>query len=290
MFEKLYYIAIDFRSIFHKDRSKRIKKSSLLFLYAKLRGKLFLAKTFGVRFRKESFLNFQASFFDYKDFFALWREIFLWENYYFETANQAPFIIDAGSNIGMSVLFFKFLYPRSRILCFEPDANACALLKKNITDNGLKDVEVHNAALGSAEEKIFLYRSVYDLASPGSTVSEDMYRDDKEEKVEVSCLRLSKFMDNTEIDFLKIDVEGSEYDVFHDITEKLNLVKALSIEIHYAYTRKKGGISSILKILEDAGFSYAVTSAQAHHFSFIKDPTMQWSIMLDAQKDTVVHG
>lgn len=49
----------------------------------------------------------------------LLHEIFAAKNYAFKTTNPTPFIIDCGSNIGVSIVFFKYLYPQAHILSFE---------------------------------------------------------------------------------------------------------------------------------------------------------------------------
>src|SRR5262245_40303470 len=41
--------------------------------------------------------------------------------YDFRTQDDEPLIIDLGANVGLSVWFFKSLYPRSRVIAFEPD-------------------------------------------------------------------------------------------------------------------------------------------------------------------------
>ncbi len=64
------------------------------------------------------------------------------------TEKVNPFTVDPGSNIGMSILFFKTIYPQARITGFEPSKATCELLKRNIAANGLTRVEVHQAALG----------------------------------------------------------------------------------------------------------------------------------------------
>ena len=51
----------------------------------------------------------------------LFREIFVGGIYMFECNTDRPIIVDCGSDIGMSILFFKRLYPKARIIGFEPD-------------------------------------------------------------------------------------------------------------------------------------------------------------------------
>ena len=51
----------------------------------------------------------------------LYEDIFINRVYEFEASRPDPRIIDCGSNIGMSVLYFKHVYPEARIVGFEPD-------------------------------------------------------------------------------------------------------------------------------------------------------------------------
>ena len=77
----------------------------------------------------------------------MYNEIFLSDDYYFETSNPSPLIIDCGSNIGFSVLYFKKLYPLSRLIAFEPNPNTFKLLEKNISQNAIQEVTLYNTAL-----------------------------------------------------------------------------------------------------------------------------------------------
>lgn len=67
----------------------------------------------------------------------LFREIFIEPSYFFRTERPHPLIVDCGSNIGMSVIFFKLLYPDARVLAFEPDPAPFELLEQNIRTNGM---------------------------------------------------------------------------------------------------------------------------------------------------------
>ena len=82
----------------------------------------------------------------------LFKEIFADACYFFRTETETPTIFDCGSNIGMSILFFKKLYPKARITGFEPDRVTFETLQKNVVGNALSDVTVHCYALGSSNE------------------------------------------------------------------------------------------------------------------------------------------
>ncbi|HJS54352.1 MAG TPA: hypothetical protein VJ765_07410, partial [Chitinophagaceae bacterium] len=54
-------------------------------------------------------------------FVAGYEEIFKRENYKVAFSNNKPFIIDCGSSIRLSIIYFKTSYPQSKIIAFEPD-------------------------------------------------------------------------------------------------------------------------------------------------------------------------
>ena len=58
---------------------------------------------------------------DGPSFYAGYREIFIQELYRFETSNPAPVIIDCGANCGLSVVYFKQLFPAAKIVAVEAD-------------------------------------------------------------------------------------------------------------------------------------------------------------------------
>jgi len=184
------------------------------------------------------------------------REIFEERQYLFETDNAAPFVVDCGANIGMSILYFKDIYPEARILAFEPDPAAFACLRENVTGNALSNIQLENAALASMEGETDFF---YDRADPASLrmsiVRERMPRDKKT----VRAVRLSRFLDE-EVDFLKLDVEGAELDVIRELadTGKLRLVRQMLVEYHHHIVRTHDGLSKFLALLEEDGFGYQI--------------------------------
>src|SRR3989344_2295303 len=74
-------------------------------------------------------------------FAGLFNEIFLEETYYLAPTHEPLAVIDAGANIGLSLLYIKLQVPRARVQCFEPNPAARAMLERNIAANGWKDVQ-----------------------------------------------------------------------------------------------------------------------------------------------------
>ena len=192
----------------------------------------------------------------------LYREVFAERDYWFATDNPRPVILDCGSNIGMAILFFKALYPDARITAFEPAPWACAAIEETIGANGLRDVTVHNAALAESDGTLELF---HDPSHPGSAVMSVFRERMPGETVRVPAVRLSSHVAGP-VDFLKLDVEGSELAVLRDLAAsgKLALIRQMVIEFHHHLSPTVDNLSECLAILERNGFGYQVTSGQVH--------------------------
>src|SRR5438067_450203 len=81
------------------------------------------------------------SYIDEQEFDILWNEIFRVNQYVFSSKTDTPFIIDCGSHIGMSVLYFKRRCPQAQIIAFEPNPQTFQILERNIRQNHLQDVQ-----------------------------------------------------------------------------------------------------------------------------------------------------
>ena len=79
------------------------------------------------------------------------KEIIEKNIYQFKSSNDSPVIIDCGANIGMSVVYFKRLYPKSKLIAFEPDPTLFEMLSKNIKNFNFDNVELKQAAVWTNE-------------------------------------------------------------------------------------------------------------------------------------------
>ena len=237
----------------------RLSRTSIFLAYLKLILKSFLfVLILRIKLTKENLFGFKVRFFSYPALIMMFDEIFIKKEYYFNSEKKNPFVIDCGANIGLATLFFKKLYPQSRIIAFEADVKAFELLKQNVENNRLKNVELHNKALYNKEGKIKFY---YDPKNPSSlAMSTEKKRMDKAAAV-VSSTTLSSHI-NEEVDFLKMDIEGAEGIVIEEMSSKnkLRLIKEMVIEYHHHIDKKKDNLSKILGILEKNNFGYHISS------------------------------
>ncbi|GGM78777.1 hypothetical protein GCM10010967_08120 [Dyadobacter beijingensis] len=184
----------------------------------------------------------------------LWqhKEIFADEFYHFETSQPQPVVFDCGANIGMSVLYFKKLYPKARVLAFEAEPAIASLLRQNLESNGVQDVEIVDKAVWTNEDGIWFGSESADSSSIYST----------SQKRKIASVRLKDYLENEgRIDFLKMDIEGAEIDVLNDCRASLGNVQNLFVEFH-SYIGNAQGLADVVKVFEENGFRYYVDTNQ----------------------------
>ena len=175
------------------------------------------------------------------------KEIFGDEIYKFSCCNDCPIIIDVGANIGLSLIYFKNLFPNARITAFEPDPFIFKALKHNIESFVLKDVTIHESACFGVSKTLSFSQ---DHADGGRVRLKSVNK----KAIKVNAVKLSEYLQDT-VDFLKIDAEGSELSILQECQGKLKNVRNLFIEYH-SYTDYKQSLSKILSIVEKSGFRY----------------------------------
>ena len=220
--------------------------------------RVFFLHRFDGRNQLANILGYKVKFLDYDLLAFLFKELFIENNYYFNAQKSDPLIIDCGSNIGMSILYFNTLYPKSRIVGFEPADIAFLCLKENIKNNLLDSVTVYNVALSDKEGFTELY---YDPEHPGSLYMSIIPERFPKHKRRVEASLLSKYIEE-EIDFLKIDIEGAELSVLQEICSagKIYFVQQMVIEYHHHIKAEWDYFSRILGVLENVGFGYQIES------------------------------
>lgn len=199
---------------------------------------------------KINFFNHPIKIADSASTLFLNNEIFGLEIYKFNTNNLNPLIIDCGANIGLSIIYFKNLYPNSKIIAFEPDKKIFNFLEFNIKSFNFNNVELINKGLWKEENTLKFF-------SEGADGGRIAIEDDSNNIISIETLKLSSYLKNNKVDFLKIDIEGAETDVLIECQEYLKNVENIFIEYH-SFSNERQRLSSILKILEDNNFRYYI--------------------------------
>lgn len=187
------------------------------------------------------------------DLYHSLEEIFS-DKIYLQNLPANSYVLDCGSNIGLSVLYLKSLCPTATIEAFEPDAANFSLLKKNVEHNKLGSVNLHQKAVWN-ENTTLIFENKGSLASKVDI--------NATEGTKVEAARLRDFI-NKDVDFLKIDIEGAEYPVMKDIEDKLHHVKTMFLEYHGTFDQNKELIE-MLDMVNKAGFKFYIREAGVVH-------------------------
>ena len=229
----LNYKKID---VYEKNKPNQVNNQTKIERYNQ--GKVFL-------------LDKEFKYVDYPSFESTKIEVFNHEIYKFTSNKSEPTIIDCGSNIGLSILYFKKLFPKAKIIGFEPDPEIFSVLNENIINYNLSDVKTFNYALWNEEGEI----SFFSEGADGGRIDDKSYGNGK--LITLKTKTLSPFI-NTEIDFLKIDIEGAETKVLKECEDKLYLVDKIFIEYHSMIGQEQT-LDEILNILTKGGFRYYIS-------------------------------
>lgn len=130
-------------------------------------------------------------------------------------------VLDIGANIGyFSLVFSQVVGTNGRVFAFEPDPNNFALLKKNVEINNLKNVALNQKAVSDVSKSLPLYLCEYNHAQHRIYPSPRC-----NETVMVDAITIDEYLAGTEfynrINFVKMDVEGAEYNVIEGMKKTL---------------------------------------------------------------------
>jgi len=250
----------------NKSNLSRPKQSLLLKNYLFLVALNLCPSFLKNKIKQVSFFGHQLSFFDLQTTTSLIESIFIENEYFFQAASKKPHILDLGSNIGLSVIYFKNLYPHCSLDAFEPDPTTCALLSQNVRTFHFRQVTVNNLAVSAKNGLLDFYIARDGAGSP--LMSTDPLRLSPAQTIKVKSLKLSAII-KEKIDFLKMDIEGSESAVLTNLDRsgKIKFIDQMSLEYHHHIDSQKDNLSGFLKILEKNHFGYQIHASQNTPFT-----------------------
>jgi len=168
------------------------------------------------------------------------------DNFAFLTNNCKPgaVIIDIGAHIGLfSVIAAQVTGNKGKVYAFEPAPTTYSLLQKTLAinnNNGL--IETFQKAVGGETGKITFFVSDDKADNSNSLVQ---YKDHRPiHGIDIDVTTIDAFVkekDLSRLDFIKIDVEGAEYDTLRGASETLQRLRPVCIvAIHPEPIKAKG--------------------------------------------------
>lgn len=159
-------------------------------------------------------------------------------------------VVDIGAHKGYFTIYASHKASQGKIFAFEPFPSNYGLLKKNLKINNCKNVECYQLGIGRAKAKEQLYLGTN--MGQGNSILKNQYNNfGKCKIIDISVIRLQDIFTYCKIDhidFLKMDIEGAEYDIFtHTSSRIFSKIKFISMEYHNVNNMNAEILIKILK-------------------------------------------
>lgn len=164
--------------------------------------------------------------------YAMCKPILMGDEYRCLDDIDAKFILDCGANVGFSSIYFLNRYPLASVIAVEPDRDNIRICMKNLSHYGSRAKVVQAGIWSRKTGLVFAGGLGGDNSECAITVRDIM----DGEKPDVCAIDVSSLLEEkgiTQIDILKIDIEGSEKEMFtNNFKQWLPLVRNIAIELH----------------------------------------------------------
>jgi len=173
------------------------------------------------------------------------------------------FVVDIGANIGRYTLHSsKLVGKKGKVIAIEPFKQTYDLLRKNIKENST-DNNILTFCIGlsnhEGREKLYLDEKLWGRNTINPIPGGDY--------VQIEMLTLDSLVENLQIDkidWIKIDVEGHEYEVLEG--GKNTLLKNSSrvmIEVRFDNFKK------VINLLQSLGYSYEIVETSISFYNIL---------------------
>ncbi len=188
-------------------------------------------------------------------------------------------VVDVGANIGMFALWTEPQIPQGRLVCIEPNPPALECLNLNIRRNNLRNVTIVAAAAGGEDGTMELVNHPgWEALAHSAKVDAPWFftksaagrlarwllqralrhahRATTAETITVRQMQLGRIMDDhgvATVNFLKIDCEGSEYEILRSL-EPTHWARIERVAIEYHDFGRERRHGELMQILRSNGF------------------------------------
>ena len=186
---------------------------------------------------------------------SVFNGIYVWQEYEWELQSLPRVIVDAGAYTGLSSAYFAMRYPEAQIIAIEPSDSNFELLTRNTSR--FKNVHPIHAALWGHTGSLMLADPGYGAwglqvrAAENPPATDTPLLGDSSGRpvrsITVSDVIRDYGLDR--IDLLKLDIEGSEREVFRQCDAWIGQVDAICIELHDRF--KAGCSRSFFKAIDE---------------------------------------
>ena len=180
-------------------------------------------------------------------------------------SKEGNIVVDVGAHIGKyTIIASKMVGSKGKVIAIEAHPVNYDILKQNIELNKLSNVIALNYAVHSQETMVKLYEPGQEEGfTIYNTIMSDRISLNNQKYIEVKANTLDSLLfenGTKEVNWIKIDVEGAEYEVLKGATNILSSSKDISllIEIHNLHGNKKNFYEPIIHLLESKNYKLSL--------------------------------
>ena len=168
-------------------------------------------------------------------------------------------VVDMGAHIGAFAVRAARLAHHGQVYAYEAASKNYALLSENRQLNGLKNLYIENSAISDRRGKLPLYTPA------NNSILGSLMQETSRYKEMVQATTFSDIIAEhaiEQIDFLKVDVEGAEFDILFDCSDDtLAKIRRMVIEYH-EFEDAKHSHRDLVNLLSTHGFKVVVEKAK----------------------------
>jgi FkbM family methyltransferase len=184
-----------------------------------------------------------------KDMHYILNEIFYQKVYNndFVCVAENDIVFDIGFNYGFFTLD-ALTYKPKKVIGFEPNPK----LVKLFNQLEIESVELHKAAVSDKTGTTIFYENDF---SGKSSIHSDVNADTKLDSYEVNIYSFNDMVEQYNvIDYLKVDCEGAEYEIFESIPKEFltNRIRKIALEFHHNINDIK--VVNLISKIKECGF------------------------------------
>jgi FkbM family methyltransferase len=178
------------------------------------------------------------------------------------TVRRGSVVADIGANFGyFSLLMADLVGPDGRVLCFEPNPDLVPLLTQTMGINNFgHQTTIHPVAVGAHAGHIQLEMNGSHIGSARPVIDDRKPTNSRFKKqidTRITMSALDDIPNAMNLDFIKMDVEGFEYEVWLGMQRILDQNKPLTIFMEFTIDRLANARGFLEEIL-DRGFALEI--------------------------------
>ncbi len=194
-------------------------------------------------------------------FFMILNEIFN-ENVYekFVHIRKGDTVVDAGAHLGLfTVKASKIVGDEGKVIAIEPEPENLEILKRNIKLNDLENVIIVNKGIWSSKKHLKINIGHYNRSH--SFINDHPEKTSQGLILQVDTLdNILKELNIEKVDFIKMDIEGSEIEALSGMEEVFKSKPNMAIAAYHQFEGKET-YPHVIKKLKDNNFQLRTLSA-----------------------------